>query len=64
MDNIEWSHLAAVGRKLINFENDEYFDFINALNSAQNESELPQFAIETLNRIREAKDQELANLSQ
>lgn len=64
MNDPEVSRLAAVGKKLVPIEAAESVRFIKALEQTENLEDLPRFAQERLEAIREAKKAEAEALAQ
>jgi hypothetical protein len=64
LNNPEWSQLAAVGRKVLPQSPQDSRRFIAALEAADQGNDLPQFALERLDAIREALAQQRARALQ
>lgn len=60
----EISRLAAVGKKLVPIDLSESVRFIKALEQTENVEDLPNFAQERLQAIREAKEAEAEALAE
>lgn len=64
MNNPEISALAAVGKKLVPIDLNDSVRFIRALEQTETVEDLPPFAQERLQAIREAKQAEAEALAQ